>query len=931
MADRSLTVRLRAEVDQYRRDMALASTATAGVGQAAAEAGKQRTAMQGLGDVGKTVGKTLLGIGTTAAAGMAALTVATFKTGIEYNTLEQTSRAALTTLLGSATAANKQMDLLREFGRSSPFPRQVWIQAQQQLLAFGMAAEQIIPTLSAIQDGVAAAGGGATDIQEIVRVLAQVQSTGKVTAETLNQLGVRGIDAATLVGNAFGKTASQIRDEISSGALDAATFLTVLTEQMTARFGGAAEGVKNTWLGATDRIKGALRDIGSAMAEPFVDPMGGGAAVVWANDVADALRKLEAQIRSLLPALRNQAGPAFENVSDLLRQVAEAIGEFDLQGFISQVSGAVPALAGLGGGLAAAGGASVLTAVGFGGLATSINPLVAGIAALVIASPELRDLLLELLQALLPLLPMILDTGIALATALTTGVAVAAEVLIALVPLVAALVETFGLLPGPVQSATLALGAFALALRFGGPIGGAMVALAALGAIIETFGTKSVGATVATSDLSEELARLEKSGRVTGELMRLFGEDAEFFGEKLDLAGELANNQVAQIANLSVKLGTELGLVNNKLEDAADRFKALDEGMAQAVRGGEDADAMLQALVDTYQLNEDQVEDLLALLPEYNKAAERQAELAEDGVVAQEGLAGSVEATTLALREQADELRAQHDPAFNLLKRLGELEDAQAAYNQAVKDNGPKSRAARDASVALAEAAIELQGAVGDASGTFRNKLDPAMRATLVAAGLTEDQIDGVENALGDARRAAEKYEGEYAAKMKLLGAREVEATARRVQRELANIDRFINISLNVTEQRSVGSVSTPRQHGGPIFGPAGIDRVPAMLTAGEHVWTVREVQAAGGHEGVEALRAAVLGQSSRFAVSTPVGMPRIQGGGSPTADGAMAGGEFTGELYLDSGVFLGQVRGQIERSNAAVRRSILAGKGAAR
>jgi hypothetical protein len=36
------------------------------------------------------------------------------------------------------------------------------------------------------------------------------------------------------------------------------------------------------------------------------------------------------------------------------------------------------------------------------------------------------------------------------------------------------------------------------------------------------------------------------------------------------------------------------------------------------------------------------------------------------------------------------------------------------------------------------------------------------------------------------------------------------------------------------------------------------------------------------------------------------------------------AGGQFTGELYLDSGAFLGQVRGEIQAANDSTGRAIL-------
>jgi cell wall-associated NlpC family hydrolase len=56
---------------------------------------------------------------------------------------------------------------------------------------------------------------------------------------------------------------------------------------------------------------------------------------------------------------------------------------------------------------------------------------------------------------------------------------------------------------------------------------------------------------------------------------------------------------------------------------------------------------------------------------------------------------------------------------------------------------------------------------------------------------------------------------------------------------------------------------------GGGVYGPGGPtdDRVPAMLSAGEHVWTAKEVKKAGGHGAVEQLRREVRGYATGGAV----------------------------------------------------------------
>lgn len=295
--DRSITVKLHAEVNQFVAGMKQASKAADEVAKSAEAIGpKTDKASTALGKLEANVqknekayrlaGGALLAFG----AGTVALGAAALKTGIAYNTLQQTSRAALKTLLGSAKAANIQMDALDDFARNSPFAKEVFIKAQQQLIGFGFAAKDVVPTLDAIQNAVAAVGGGNQDIAEIANVLAKVSGTGKITAETLNELGIRGVDAATIIGEQMGLTGAQIRDSITSGALDADTAIAALTKGMTEKFAGAADSVKDTFAGSMDRIRAAWRDFSGELAAPIVNPKGGGFGIDVLNGLADMMR-----------------------------------------------------------------------------------------------------------------------------------------------------------------------------------------------------------------------------------------------------------------------------------------------------------------------------------------------------------------------------------------------------------------------------------------------------------------------------------------------------------------------------------------------------------------------------------------------------------------------------------------------------------------
>ena len=197
MADRNVTVRLRAETSDFKRGMDQAAKSTEQVGKsaqsAASTARKEWTQwwpeVQKGDGILKQLGKSfrenraewdkMAGGMVKAGGAMTAVTAGVLATGVAYNTLQQTSRAALTTMMGGAEAANAQMDKLDEFARNSPFAKTTFINAQRQLIGFGMEAERVILTLDAIQNAVAAMGGS-NRTSPSCRTHAQVGAAGKI-------------------------------------------------------------------------------------------------------------------------------------------------------------------------------------------------------------------------------------------------------------------------------------------------------------------------------------------------------------------------------------------------------------------------------------------------------------------------------------------------------------------------------------------------------------------------------------------------------------------------------------------------------------------------------------------------------------------------------------------------------------------------------
>lgn len=973
-AERSMQVRLDLLVGDYVRNANRAGQATTSIAKAA-EAPK--SALDRVKEAGTGVKDALVGAAGVGAAAMAAWTATAVGAGVAYNSLQQTAGSALETLLGSAESATAQMEQLASFAQTSPFPRQLWIQAQQTLIGFGVEAEKVIPIFEALQDGVVAVGGSAQSIEEVVLILSKISSVGKVTAEDLNELGVRGIDAATLVGEAWGMTAAEVRDSMSEGAVDATAFMDTLVTELGTKYAGAAEGLRETWVGALDRIAGATRDIGSAIAEPFVDPQGGGAAVQWANDAADALRAFEAVLRPAIAVLSERAEPAFIRASEAMQRFTESISELDLVSVLDSLAGGAPIFAAFGAAAAAAGSASALSAIGMGGLAAAINPVAAGVLGLAAASPAFRDALMDLMSVIAPLIPVIADLAVQIAEGLVLAIDTLTPFIEVAIGLVGGMISMFSALPEPIQQSAVALGVLALALKRLGPVGIILTGITYLATAVSSLSGETEQASVDVNELAEDLKNLQTIGRtfkiqeadfagITGplreamELIELSEDDWGIdTGERyIDvMEGSVAITQVmadeqGNLSNLVRRGQGDMDAFNESVE-------AVDQAMAQLVAEGVDAGEAVLLMGRATGLTEEEIELILPLLDEYNAEAEKQAAVNEDAAAAQDEFAAKVGASVAALQELADELQAQVDPVFAAVRAMKAYEDAQVAYAEAVEEHGAGSQEAVEAEMALVEAYLAAASAAGEMAKATGGELPTELIAAAEAAGLSQEAIQRLEDefysardagqemgdalanvnadlttdtgrmaaqnglelagmeadyasfvlsakasvdalmasgmtyseaiqfiadnssrsteeirqGFSDARDAGLEFSDEYPAEVSLDGVDTVISQAQRVKDWMASIQRTVTISFKYTSNGDWrdflprGGAAVPYSKGGRVGGPIGAgDVVPAVLTPGEHVWTRDEVDAAGGHAALEAMRSAVLAGQTRFA-----------------------------------------------------------------
>jgi len=178
------------------------------------------------------------------------------------------------TILGSAEAAEQQIRDLQEFAAKTPFTIEGLALATRQLLSFGVAQEDIIPTMGKIGDLAAAVG---VSIDELTIPYGRLISTQKLTLIELDKFADRGINLYGKLSKATGISLKDIRDEISKGRIPFEEFTKALSE-MTSEGGiffGSMEKQSRTLMGVLsdleDNFFNLQGEIGKALSPAIIE------------------------------------------------------------------------------------------------------------------------------------------------------------------------------------------------------------------------------------------------------------------------------------------------------------------------------------------------------------------------------------------------------------------------------------------------------------------------------------------------------------------------------------------------------------------------------------------------------------------------------------------------------------------------------------
>lgn len=183
--------------------------------------------------------------------------------------------SALTTLLdGDAEAAGRFHNELIEIGRTPPFSYDLAAEMSKSMLGLGLSTDQVTDRIAALGEAAAALDLSSSGVNTIISALETAQISGKLESRVLKSLSKQGVNVYGALAEEFGISESDVAANI--GDMDVERAVDAVYRYMGTAFAGAADGLTNTFSGASGIVDSLFEDISSAMGAGYNDERLGG-------------------------------------------------------------------------------------------------------------------------------------------------------------------------------------------------------------------------------------------------------------------------------------------------------------------------------------------------------------------------------------------------------------------------------------------------------------------------------------------------------------------------------------------------------------------------------------------------------------------------------------------------------------------------------
>lgn len=256
---------------------------------------------------------------------------------IGFNSNMEQSTIAFTSMLGSAEKAQAFLDDMKQFAATTPFEFPDLLQASKQMMAFGFAAQDVRPLLTAVGSAAAAMGTGRSGVDSITKALGQMKAATVVQAGELNQLTEQGVPAFQILADAMGISTGEVKKLASEGKIASDVFITAFQNWAQNNYGDMMAKQALTFEGAISTIKDSLTFAAAEAFKPFFELMSAGAVQLasfvqsdtfasWAQATAATVRTafqvIADSVRTIQQVMAGDWSPA-ENIQPVTLAVGE--------------------------------------------------------------------------------------------------------------------------------------------------------------------------------------------------------------------------------------------------------------------------------------------------------------------------------------------------------------------------------------------------------------------------------------------------------------------------------------------------------------------------------------------------------------------------------------------------------------------------------
>lgn len=241
------------------------------------------------------------------------------------------ARFQLQGLLKDASKVEAVMDDVNYGVQDTAYSLDAAANVASQLAASGMEAGEGMKTALRGVSGVAAMTN--SSYEEIGRIYTQVAGQGRLMGDQLLQLSSRGMNAAATLGKYLNKSEAEIRDMVSKGKIDFATFAAAMDDA----FGEHAKEANKTVVGITSNIKSALAKIGALFYEPILKQEG--PLVTFLNEVKVAIDAVKKSITPIAEEITTKINAGLLKATEILKNFMGVLNWSPLAKFKNTLKG----------------------------------------------------------------------------------------------------------------------------------------------------------------------------------------------------------------------------------------------------------------------------------------------------------------------------------------------------------------------------------------------------------------------------------------------------------------------------------------------------------------------------------------------------------------------------------------------------------------